>query len=191
MARPVAVIAIVVAIIAAIAVTQADDDDPGGDRRSGTARVCKSGGFAHLTRDDGTRFATEAECADYADAGGTVRSIPPTATVTSTPAPPSPTPTPRPLSAGCQTLNSVTYDGHLSVGLVAEAPFNRGERIVITTTYPVRVATPTSFSLRFAEERIEHPFPGTIEFVVPDDVTTDVSWSVPAGAVQWSVDCAT
>jgi hypothetical protein len=189
MARSGAIIAIVIAIVAAIALTQNGDDQPGDDRTSGAARICADAGYLRLARADGTRFTTETDCLIYAEEGRTVITIPPTAPVTHTPSPPTPTPTPRQLSAACQALNSETYDGRLSVGYVARAPFHVGERIAITATLPVAIATPAAIRFKFADTEQSISFPGTSLLVVPEDITTDVSWSVSDGVVKWFVTC--
>ena len=95
------------------------------------------------------------------------------------------------MSNGCQTLNLRGYDAHYTVLYVSHGPFHAGERIANTATLPVTVATPTSIEFRFADAEEETAFPGTVIFVVPEDLTTDVSWTLRDGAATWFVSCAT
>ncbi len=97
------------------------------------------------------------------------------------------------MSPGCQALNSASLDGTGSGGSLGSWELWGGETIVISADDgPASYTIMLSINGTMVASTALPPFPGTLTYVVPQNMTvSSIAWGYSGGAPQpiWSVKC--
>ena len=98
------------------------------------------------------------------------------------------------LSPGCQAVISHTgfFGDHYAGFSLSGKEFFANEKITVTASTPTSVATPTTVRLTVGDAFVDTtPFPGTLSYTFPADITTSVIWNTEGGNATWTATCAT
>ena len=96
------------------------------------------------------------------------------------------------MSEGCAFVNRPNFDGlYQSVHSSDSLSFAAGDHLIFTANPPTSASETTiiGFGLPATAADLQAVFPGTIDYVVPVNTSSEIAWEAVAGNVTWTVNC--